>query len=558
MENQYNTAQTIPLAEWYKADESLRTIFPGLSDNGKTWASFLQAEIASATPHFLPIQGSFGYPPSISSSARTLVSPTVDRSPSGMEFSETSSLAGSIHSPSVFENDTLVTTPLAPAPILHQRGTPGHRLSPPHRVAKRTNRNATPAALSPLPSPNRKVSLKCPFCAELEAPSSKSAASFSRKADLKRHFKAFHNTNAQFLCPERSCGMSFDWESAFKNHMKYGHGNTRCDLKSAMVKLCSQLVFACGFTSCRQIFEADDCDDVEEVATNYFNHVANHFEDNFSHHRWSYSVRFRNLTRQSDVVSYWKNMKKGAGTQDLKWQPHTSTVVRKMLETRHLSNVELVVDWALRLGSTKPWCDPLSPMPKQMPPSLCLPIEKHCNRRGPVVQLASLPSPSQPELATIGTENELCEPLLTTMTHDFQSPARTTSRGIQGHLSFQPAVESESFASALGNSFLSLDEQSQVASVIDPTFVSSQPLQSWLCEGTNPSSLFVQSQFNPATSYTRDNQFLSPELRPATPAQKMLRPETYRPSSPRLSAFGSADTDMNDADDADHELYVDY
>jgi len=235
-----------------------------------------------------------------------------------------------------------------------------------HRVGKPTHKAS--AASSPILSP-RKPSFECPFCWELKIPTS-----ISRKADLKRHFKQFHQNNVQWVCQERGCSRAFDWKSAFEAHLKEHHGNSQHPSDTHQVKLCPQVVFACGFSNCRLVFEASCDDEAEKKATEYFNHVANHFDDNLTHRNWSFSVRIRNLMRQTAVEPHWKDRKKG--TQDPQWQPHTSSVVRKILETRHFTDIPLLVQWVVNLGSFA-FSQPHSPLPK-LPAELRLPIKETC------------------------------------------------------------------------------------------------------------------------------------------------------------------------------------
>ena len=216
---------------------------------------------------------------------------------------------------------------------------------------------------------HKKPALHCPFCWELQI-----LAAISRKADLKRHFKQFHHSNKQWICQERGCGMAFDWRSALEAHMRDVHGNVQHPSESHMVKVCPQVVFACGFSNCRLVFEAASDEDADKKAADYFNHVAKHFDDNLTHENWSHTVRIRNLMRQTAVDMHWKDRKKGS--QDPKWQPHTSSVVRKILETRHFVDIPLLVQWAVYIGSD-PYCEPRSPLPR-LPAELQLPVKDSC------------------------------------------------------------------------------------------------------------------------------------------------------------------------------------
>ncbi|KAK1759258.1 hypothetical protein QBC47DRAFT_398073 [Echria macrotheca] len=342
----------------------LRIATPLLNEQGRACLPYLESEL-NANPSAARLSISTL---SSSRSARSLAS-TFDRSSSGMGFSETSS----VHSN--FMLDDGLPGPQHALVASNQRK---YKQPPGHRVGKPAHK--TSATSSPILSP-RKPSFECPFCWELKIPTS-----ISRKADLKRHFKQFHQNNVQWICQERGCSRAFDWKSAFEAHLKESHGNTQHPSDSHQVKLCPQVVFACGFSNCRLVFEATTDEDAEKKASEYFNHVANHFDDNLTHRNWSFSVRIRNLMRQAAVEPHWKDRKKG--TQDPVWQPHTSSVVRKILETRHFTDIPLLVQWVVNLGSFA-FSQPHSPLPK-LPAELRLPIKENCtlvvDGHGPLVR----------------------------------------------------------------------------------------------------------------------------------------------------------------------------
>ncbi|KAK4115928.1 hypothetical protein N656DRAFT_775926 [Canariomyces notabilis] len=243
---------------------------------------------------------------------------------------------------------------------IHQASTPTSHIQNEHtaQLRRRTARGY------------KKERVACPFCSEANM-----SKSFSRKTDLKRHLEDYHGTNAQWLCLENGCGMSFDWEAARKSHVKQAHSNMRYSPKEAFIQLCPQLVFACGFTTCTRVFEATSAQDAGQVAKDYFRHVINHFNDKASDRTWSYSTRIRNLLRQNGVELYWKGRKRKRdgkeGHKTLEWQPHTSGVLRVMLETRHLPNVPLIVEWAVTLGSGQ------FPLPT-LPAEMRLPVMESC------------------------------------------------------------------------------------------------------------------------------------------------------------------------------------
>lgn len=123
-------------------------------------------------------------------------------------------------------------------------------------------------------------------------------------------------------------------------------------LDEAKVNLCPQTVFACGFENCIQVFEAPSDDQAEAVFKEYVGHVVKHFDENSSSGEWSYSARIRNLMRQSGVIRAWTNSSwPEAERNRLRWDPQSSGILRKRLETRHLGDLQLLVQYAIALGS---------------------------------------------------------------------------------------------------------------------------------------------------------------------------------------------------------------
>ncbi|KAK3318259.1 hypothetical protein B0H66DRAFT_602854 [Apodospora peruviana] len=345
--NQYSVPEAISI---------LRTLSPLLIDEGKAFLSYLESEASRPSSRLST---------STWSSNHSVTSFTLDRPSSGM--SGASSIAESTHSNFISESGHVsrLSNQLTIAPGQPPQRKGNNRSASAHRVSKQHK----PSTPSPLLSP-KAASLECPFCSEVKIPSS-----IARKADLKRHFKQFHQNNVQWICPERGCYMGFDWKNAFDVHLKKAHRKSQHASEDVIVKLCPQVVFACGFSNCRLVFEANDEDDAEKTAQNYFNHVVKHFDDNLMDLSWEYSVRFRNLMRQRAVDIHWKDRKKG-GPQELIWQPHNSSVLRKMLEARHFPDIPLLVQWAVYLGSM-PFCEPHSPVPR-FPANISLPRRDQC------------------------------------------------------------------------------------------------------------------------------------------------------------------------------------
>jgi hypothetical protein len=306
-------------------------------------------------------------------SANTYLSETgfvptsISASNSPLAFSDAGSVAGSLYeavtAAESMPTTTFFSTATAPAPASSTarrgRGAAAGVSGPSSRV-------------SPSPSVRRqRPAVECPFCAELNI-----SVSIARKADLKRHLAKFHHENVQWICSVPGCAQAFDFKGGFESHLKDSHKGIHRSSEEAMVFTCPQVVFACGFSNCKQIYEADGDSSAEQKAQEYFNHIAKHMADEgMTHLDWSYSVRFRNLMRQRNVEAAWKRRNKDSH-QRLGWRPTTSAALRKVLETRHIGDAALLVHWAANLGTLS--------SPEQsysvptLPEGLTLPVRESC------------------------------------------------------------------------------------------------------------------------------------------------------------------------------------
>ena len=192
----------------------------------------------------------------------------------------------------------------------------------------------------------QKGSFMCAFCKEENI-----QKTCTRKNDLKRHMEDFHNMNAQWSCKVRGCGMVFDWQTAYKTHLKQVHQGSRSSVDEAKVDLCPQTVFACGFENCPQVFEAPSDADAATTFKDYVGHVVKHFDEGASSGEWTYSTRMRNLLRQSGVMRAWNNTIAEVERNKLEWRPQSSVVLRRRLETRHIGDLKLLIHYAIALGS---------------------------------------------------------------------------------------------------------------------------------------------------------------------------------------------------------------
>jgi hypothetical protein len=191
----------------------------------------------------------------------------------------------------------------------------------------------------------QKSSFMCAFCKEENI-----QKTCTRKNDLKRHIEDFHNMNAQWTCKVRGCNMVFDWQTAYKTHLKQAHQGSRSSVDEAKVDLCPQTVFACGFEHCVQVFEAPSDGDAVTTFKDYVGHVVKHFDEGASGGEWTYSGRIRNLLRQSGVMRAWNNSISEPERSNLDWHPQTSVILRRRLETRHIGDLQLLIHYALALG----------------------------------------------------------------------------------------------------------------------------------------------------------------------------------------------------------------
>ncbi|KAE9565827.1 hypothetical protein CGMCC3_g17992 [Colletotrichum fructicola] len=174
----------------------------------------------------------------------------------------------------------------------------------------------------------------------------------ARKSDLRRHIEDFHYNDAQWFCRHHGCYMVFDSQGSYKVHLKQFHRDSLACVDGAKVKLCPQVVFACGFDGCLQVFEAPDYINAGLTFKEYVRHILEHFEQGASRGEWSYSTRIGNLLCQSQVQLAWNEWTQSEALRTfLKWTPQTSNILRKRLECRHIGDIKLLVQYAFLLGT---------------------------------------------------------------------------------------------------------------------------------------------------------------------------------------------------------------
>lgn len=175
---------------------------------------------------------------------------------------------------------------------------------------------------------------------------------FSRKSDFKKHLQNFHHTNTIWACQYTGCSMTFDFEKAYVAHVKAYHSDMHLPPNKARVELCPQLVFACGFKSCKdRVFEATSEEEAKVLRDKYFDHVAKHFDMGFCVAEWDYYIQIQNLLRQEAVKDMWKQCVFQKPVRNaLRWQPRSSIDLKRLLECRHLDDMPDLLRWAFELG----------------------------------------------------------------------------------------------------------------------------------------------------------------------------------------------------------------
>ncbi|UNI19298.1 hypothetical protein JDV02_005491 [Purpureocillium takamizusanense] len=230
---------------------------------------------------------------------------------------------------------------------------------------------------------------QCPMCFLDSSP-----VGFGRKSDFKKHLHNFHGSDVVWICRSKGCHLTFSTERAYSTHAKDVHRMKALPNSSARTELCAQVVFACGFASCKdRLFEAQTADDSSAARDKHFEHIAKHFEEGFDVRLWEYKVQIQNLMRQPQVKHTWKTgIWPKEKRQQLSWRPRSSGDLKRMLECRHLGNdISTLVRLAYILG-TAPFTSPGTPPPSEIDAYFQLPYRSLCLIDSPGHCLTS-PSP---------------------------------------------------------------------------------------------------------------------------------------------------------------------
>ncbi|KAJ6445437.1 zinc finger domain-containing protein [Purpureocillium lavendulum] len=236
---------------------------------------------------------------------------------------------------------------------------------------------------------------QCPMCFLDSSP-----VGFGRKSDFKKHLHNFHGSDVVWICRTKGCHLSFSTERAYSTHAKDAHRMKALPNSTARTELCTQVVFACGFASCKdRIFEAQTADDSSATRDRHFEHIAKHFEDRCDVRQWEYRVQIQNLMRQPQVKQTWKTgIWPKEKRQQLSWRPRSSGDLKRMLECRHLGNdISTLVRLAYILG-TAPFTAAATPPPSEIDSYFQLPVRSLCLIDTPGHCLTtSTPSPKMEE-----------------------------------------------------------------------------------------------------------------------------------------------------------------
>jgi hypothetical protein len=230
-----------------------------------------------------------------------------------------------------------------------------------------------------MPSPRLHINTlkkyQCPMCFL-----DRNLVEFGRKSDFKKHLNNFHGSDVVWICRTKGCHLTFATERSYSTHAKETHKMEALPNSAARSDLCPQLVFSCGFSTCKdRLFEASNRDEAANCRDKYFEHIAKHFEDDFDVNEWEYRIQIHNLMRQSRVKSIWKTcIWPKEKRQALSWKPRSSGDLKRMLECRHLGeDISQLVRLAYILG-TSPFTHSRTPPPSEIDLHFQLPYRSQC------------------------------------------------------------------------------------------------------------------------------------------------------------------------------------
>ncbi|KAK3332567.1 hypothetical protein B0T19DRAFT_439392 [Cercophora scortea] len=119
---------------------------------------------------------------------------------------------------------------------------------------------------------------------------------FMRKFDWKRHEIEFHEKESCYPCPEPECDKVFFQAPTFNTHHRSQHGCITCPHSGTVFKtLRKRTGRGCGF-----------CGGFYSSLTRYFDHVAQHFEDNATKDMWQHSLVLYGLLHSQRLHDAWR------------------------------------------------------------------------------------------------------------------------------------------------------------------------------------------------------------------------------------------------------------
>lgn len=304
----------------------------------------------------------------------------------------------------------------------------------PSKIGERSWLDSPAADPSPLP-PGDIISHPSP---RLAAPTSKkyqcpmcfldnSPVGFGRKSDFKKHLHNFHGADVVWICRTKGCRLTFSTERAYSTHAKEAHRMKALPNSTARTDLCAQLVFSCGFATCKEhLFEAQSAEDASATRDRHFEHIAKHFEDGFDVKDWEFRIQVQNLMRQPQVKSIWKTcIWPKEKRQQLCWRPRSSGDLKRMLECRHLGNdISNLVRLAFILG-TAPFTNPATPPPGEIDVYFQLPYRDSCPINSPDHNAGTTESPKMEDDTSTLTTARSRSSIATTV---FRLPSRQGKR----------------------------------------------------------------------------------------------------------------------------------
>ncbi|KAM0255606.1 hypothetical protein ACHAQJ_005610 [Trichoderma viride] len=269
--------------------------------------------------------------------------------------------------------------------IVHQREEIAMMEQPPSTPANMNEENVSGGAF-----PMWQKEYTCGLCNEQGM-----NPKFSRRNDLQRHIEGKHHTNKLWICSPKDCRRVFQWQGAYKEHVR-SHHKSRVKVSDAeILTLCPQTVFACGFEDCNKVYEAPSEFETGRTKEKYVTHVVNHFRFMKKPTAWTFTLRIRNLLRQGDLFNVWPPRSLSANQKmRLNWDSSTSIVLQKLLETRHLGDLNFLVHNAVALGS-----NPSKEVQQLVQGNLTVPIFGECQanvhqNEMPTTQFTVLPMES--------------------------------------------------------------------------------------------------------------------------------------------------------------------